>query len=536
MRGRMMEMPLLVSSLIEHAGRVHESQEVVTRTVEGPIDRSTWGQVRDRSKRLAGALESRGIAEGDRLATLAWNTRRHLEVYFGVSGMGAVVHTLNPRLHPSQLVYIINHAEDRVLFVDGTFVPLVEAIAGDLDSVETIVVLTDSGHMPDTSLANAIPYEDFIRAHDGDYGWPTLDENAAAALCYTSGTTGHPKGALYSNRSTVLHAFGVSLKDVFDLGMGSACLPIVPMFHACAWGIPYAAALTGTKLVMPGPRMDPEAITELMVDHEVTTSAGVPSVFLPLLQHWRDTTGAKPASLATVLLGGAAPPRSLIEALEDEFGIEFRHGWGLTETSPLASVNTLTPRHRGMPAQERAAFQTKQGRPPFGIELRIVGGGGEELPNDGASMGEIHCRGPWVVSGYYRDDEPKLTADGWFPTGDVATISDDFYIQITDRTKDLIKSGGEWISSIDVENTAMGHPEIAMAAVIGVPDERWGERPLLIGVPVEGSSPSKESVIEHLSGTLAKWQLPDDVIFVDALPIGGTGKVQKTKLREMYGA
>jgi acyl-CoA synthetase (AMP-forming)/AMP-acid ligase II len=532
MRGAMMDTPLLISSLIEHAGTVHAGQEIVTRSVEGPIHRSTWGEVRERSRRLASALRRLGIEPPDRLATLGWNTHRHLEIYYGVSGMGAVCHTLNPRLHPTQLVYIVTHAEDRVLFVDLTFVPLVEAVADQLSCVEHFVVLTDAANMPDTSLPNALSYEQLLERGE-DFSWPTVAETDAAALCYTSGTTGHPKGALYSHRSTVLHALAVSLPDVFDLHRGASVLPIVPMFHACAWGLPYAAAATGAKLVMPGPKMDPQSVTELLQAEDVTFSAGVPSVFLALVEYWRKH-GA-PEALQMVLLGGAAPPRSLIAALEGEFGIEFRHGWGMTETSPLGAVNTLLPSHRERTLLERSAFQTKQGQPPYGIELRIVGQDGEALPHDGVAFGELQVRGPWVVDGYFKSDEQKLTTDGWFPTGDVATIDPEFYVQITDRTKDLIKSGGEWISSIDVENTAMGHEDIAMAAVIGLPDPKWGERPLLIAVPAPGREPSADSILEYLSGTLAKWQLPDEVVFVDSLPMGATGKVRKTKLREEYG-
>lgn len=533
MRGRMMEGPLLISNLIKHAGRVHGDQQIVTRTVEGPIVHSTWGEVLRRSKQLAQAMTEAGIGRGDRVATLGWNTQRHLEAYFGVSGMGAVCHTLNPRLHPTQLIYIMNHAEDRVLLVDITFVPLVEAVADKLRTVERYVVMTDAAHMPDTSLPSAVSYEEFIGGHSGNYSWPTLDESAASALCYTSGTTGHPKGALYSHRSTVLHAMGVTMPDVFNLSRATTVLPIVPQFHACAWGLPYATAATGSKLVMPGPRLDPEGLTELLEDEAVHFCAGVPSVFLGLVQHWRET-GNAPSSLEMVLLGGAAPPQSLIATLEGEFDIEFRHGWGMTETSPLGSVNTLLPSHRSWPVDERSAFQTKQGRPPFGIELRIVDQDDAVLPHDGHAFGELQVRGPWVVDGYFRSDAEELSPDGWFPTGDVATIDADAYVQITDRTKDLIKSGGEWISSIDVENTAMGHADIAMAAVIGVPDEKWGERPILIAVPTPDTEPTSERILEYLSHSLAKWQLPDAVIFVDALPMGATGKVQKTKLREEY--
>ena len=534
MRGRMMQAPLLVSSLIEHAGDVYPDQEIVTRTVEGPIHRYTWSDARARARRLGSALVTQGIREGDRIGTLAWNTHRHLEVYYGVSGIGGVCHTLNPRLHPTQLVYIVNHAEDRVLFVDLTFVPLIEAVAEQIPNVETVVVLTDSENMPATSLGNAVSYEDFIIDGDIDFDWPHLDEHAAAALCYTSGTTGNPKGALYSNRSTVLHAFGVCMPDVFDLRAASTVLPIVPMFHACAWGIPYAAAATGSKIVFPGPRYDADALSDLMSQEDVTYCAGVPSVFIPLVQYWKDT-GSKPKSLNMVVVGGAAPPRALMATMEGEFGIEFRHAWGMTETSPLGSVNTLLPSHRAQSVEEYSQFQTKQGRPPFGVQVRIVDDDGKTLPHDGVVFGELQVRGPWVIDGYFKEEESSLTHDGWFPTGDVATIDSQSYIQITDRTKDLIKSGGEWISSIDVENTAMGHPDIVMAAVIGVSHEKWGERPLMIAVATPDSSPTKESILEHLSETLAKWQLPDDVIFVDELPMGATGKVRKVTLRAEYG-
>ena len=533
MRGRMMETPLLISSLIEHAGRVHGDQEIVSRSVEGPIHRYTWRDARDRSRQLAQALESHGITSGDRIGTLAWNTYRHLELYYGVSGTGAVCHTLNPRLHPTQLVYIVNHAEDRMLFLDLTFVPLAEAVADELPTVELYVVLTDSEHMPETTLPNAVTYEDFISGHDGAYEWPTLDENDAAALCYTSGTTGHPKGVLYSHRSTVLHAFGVAMPDAFNMSPSTCVLPIVPLFHACSWGLAYAAPLAGAKMVFPGPLHDPASLTELMTDEAVNYSAGVPSVFIPLVQYWRDQ-GKAPPSLNVVAMGGSAPPPSLGAALEEDFGIEFRHAWGMTETSPLGSINTLMPMHRDLPHEERRLFQTKQGRPPFGVEIRIVDDQGKRLPHDGIAFGELQVRGPWVVHSYFKDNETRLTEDGWFPTGDVATIDAQSYIHITDRSKDLIKSGGEWISSIDVENTAMSHEDIVMAAVIGIPDERWGERPIMIAVAAPDTDPSKESIIEFLSGTLAKWQLPDEIIFVDELPMGATGKVQKAKLREQY--
>ena len=534
MRGRVMQMPLLVSSLIEHAARVHGDREIVSREMDGSVHRGTWGESRDRALRLAGALRARGITVADRVATFAWNTHRHLEVYYAVSGMGAVCHTVNPRLHPTQLTYILNHAADRVLFLDPPFIPLVEAVLDELESVETYVVLCGSDELPDSKLPGALAYEDLIGEHDGDFEWPELDENAAAALCYTSGTTGNPKGALYSHRSTILHAYGIMSPDVFGLSRASSVMPIVPLFHASAWGIPYGAAAAGSKLVFPGAQLNPGSITELLRDEGVTQCAGVPSVFIPLLQHWRDSGGQKPPELELMVIGGSAPARSLIESIEGEFDIEFRHAWGMTETSPLGSSNVLTPTQREQPPARRSEDHLKQGRPPFGVQLRIVAEDGTVLPNDGNAFGELQVRGPWVVDGYFADDTERLTEDGWFPTGDVATLDPDCNIRITDRTKDLIKSGGEWISSIDVENTAMGHPGITMAAVIGIPDEKWVERPILIAVPATDPAPSPESLLEHLSGTLAKWQLPDRIIYVEALPMGATGKVQKTKLREQY--
>ncbi len=534
MRGRMMQLPLLISSLIEHAGRVHGNQEVVSRTIEGPVHRCTWRDVQTRSKQLAGALEARGITLGDRLGTLAWNSHRHIEIYYGTSGMGTVCHTVNPRLHPSQLAYIVNHAADRILFLDPSLVPLIESVVDQLQSVETFVVLCDGDHLPDTKLPGVVAYEDLLTEHDGDYAWPTLDEGTAAALCYTSGTTGNPKGVLYSHRSTVLHAYGIVQPDVFNLGRGTVVLAMVPLFHASAWGLPYASAAAGSKIVLPGPSLDPEGLTELFWQEGVTSCGAVPSAFVPLLQHWRETGRRKPPALEMALIGGAAPARSLIEALEGEFDILCRHSWGMTETSPLGSTNVLTAEQRSEPVHLRSLHHIKQGRPPFGVELRIVDEHGKVLPNDGLALGELQVRGPWVVDGYYASEDHTLTTDGWFPTGDLATLDDECCIQITDRTKDLIKSGGEWISSIDVENKAMGHPGITMAAVIGVPHEKWGERPILIAVPATDPPPTRESVLEHLQSSLAAWQLPDEVIFVDALPMGPTGKVRKSQLRETY--
>ena len=534
MRGLMMETPLLISSLVEHAARVFSDAEIVTRTVEGPIHRYTWKDVRSRSRRLARALQASGVREGDTVATLAWNTHRHLELYYGVSGLGAVLHTVNPRLHSTQLVYVLNHAADRILFVDLTFVPLAEAVWEQLDTVKTLVVLTDRGHMPETEIPGALCYEEWIGGHSDDFRWPELDENAAAGICYTSGTTGQPKGALYSHRSTVLHAMALSLPGGMTAGEGEALLPVVPMFHVMAWGTPYAVAMCGCKLVMPGPRLDGEALTELMNLESVTHYMGVPTVHLGLLTYWQESGSSVP-SLKVATTGGAAPTRSMLEAFRSR-GVDVIHGWGMTETSPVGSISRLSPLCDDLDEEERIELLMMQGRPQFGVELRIVDDRGEPLPHDGAASGELQIRGPWVISAYLGGEPGSaLDAEGWFSTGDVATIDARGRMKITDRKKDLVKSGGEWISSIDLEDMAMRHPEIARAAVIGVPHEKWGERPVLIAVPTPGGDPSKQSVLEFLEGLVARWWLPDDVIFVDALPLGGTGKVQKTELRARYG-
>ncbi len=534
MRGLMMDRPLLISSLLEHAAEVFASAEIVTRTVEGPVHRYSWPAVRRRSKQLAQALQGLHLRDGDAVATIAWNTHRHLELYYRVSGMGAVVHTVNPRLHPTQLVYVLNHAQDRALFVDLSFVPLVEAVWDQLQSVRHVVVLTDRSHMPDTSIAGALCYEDLLAAQDGNYDWPTFDENTASGICYTSGTTGNPKGVVYSHRSSVLHAYGAALPGAIPAGPGEALLPVVPMFHVNAWGIPYGAAMCGYKLVMPGPRLDGAGLTELMTAEGVTICCGVPTVHLGLLAHWR-ATGENVPSLKAVTIGGAAPASSMISEFRSR-GIGVVHGWGMTETSPVGTISRLTAAEEGLDDAAQIALLMKQGRQLFGVDLRVVDADGLPLPRDGKSTGELQVRGPWVCSAYLGDEPGSaLQKDGWFPTGDVAVLHADGTLQITDRKKDLIKSGGEWISSIDLENAAARHPEIAQAAVIGVPHAKWGERPLLIAVPAPGASPTKESVLEFLEGQVARLCLPEDVIFVDNLPLGATGKVQKARLREQYG-
>jgi fatty-acyl-CoA synthase len=533
MRGLMMDRPLLISSLLEHAAEVFASVPIVTRTVEGPLHRYTWTGVRQRSKQLARALKALEVHDGDAVATIAWNTHRHLEVYYGVSGMGAVVHTVNPRLHPSQVVYVLNHAQDRALFVDLTFLPLVEAVWDKLQSVRHLVIMTDRAHMPDSKIPGALCYEELLAGQEDRYDWPTFDENIAAAICYTSGTTGNPKGVVYSHRSSVLHAYGVALPGALPVGPGETLLPVVPMFHVNAWGIPYGAAMCGYKLVLPGPRLDGAGLTELMNAEGVTTYCGVPTVHLGLLAHWK-ASGERVSSLRTITTGGAAPTSSMIREFRS-LGISVVHGWGMTETSPVGTLSRITAAEEGLDDAAQVAFLMRQGRKLFGVELRVVGPDGTPLPHDGRSYGELQIRGPWVCSGYLGDEPGSaLDPEGFFPTGDVAVLHPDGTMQITDRKKDLIKSGGEWISSLDLEDAAARHPEIAMAAVIGVPHEKWGERPVLIAQAAPGASPTKESVLEFLEGQVAKLWLPDEVIFVEALPLGATGKVQKAALRERY--
>lgn len=540
MRGLMMNRPLLISALLDHAATVHHDQEIVSRTVEGTIHRYTYRDAHRRAKQLANVLTELGVAHGDRVGTIAWNGYRHFELYYGISGMGAVCHTMNPRLHPAQLAYIVNHAEDKLLFVDLSFLPLVEAVAGHLTTVEAVVVMTDRAHMPPAKpdslgkTARLLCYEELMADRADAFEWPELDENTASSLCYTSGTTGHPKGVLYSHRSTVLHSFALALPAAFHMAEDQTVLPVVPMFHVNAWGLPYAAALTGTKLVFPGPKLDGESLTELLDGEKVTCTAGVPTVWLALLDYWRQS-GRRVPSLQRVVIGGSAASRSMIEAFMDEFGIEVVHAWGMTETSPFGAASKLKPAVCNAGKEERYRVLCKQGRPPFGVEMRVVDDAGNPQPWDGRSAGELQVRGPWVSSGYFKLEHSAAHEDGWFDTGDVVTIDSDAYMQITDRTKDLIKSGGEWISSIDLENLAMGHPAVAQAAVIGIPDEKWTERPLLIVVPRAGTSPTKDDILALFKDKVANWWIPDDVIFVEEIPLGATGKVQKSKLRELYG-
>jgi len=535
MLGLMMNRPLLISSIIRHADRCHGDAEIVSRTIEGPIHRCTYREAHVRARKLARALARLGVAPGDRVGTLAWNGYRHFELYYGVSGMAAIIHTINPRLFFEQLTYIVNHAEDRLVFFDSTFVALAEKLSPHCPKVTTWIALTDRAHMPkETTLRNLLCYEDLLAAETDDFDWPEFDENTAAGLCYTSGTTGNPKGVLFSHRSSLLHAYAVSLPDSKGYSAHSVVLPIVPMFHVNAWGIPHAAPLTGAKLVFPGCGMDGASLYELFESEKVESSAGVPTVWLGLIAHMKER-GLKFSTLKSATIGGAAVPPAMVRTLEEDFGLKVLHGWGMTEMSPVGTINTEKAKHRSMPAADRFALSLKQGRPLPGVEMKVVDAEGVELPWDGKAAGNLLVRGPWVLREYFRGEGGNpLTADGWLPTGDVGTIDPDGYLQITDRSKDMIKSGGEWISSIELENVAVGHPAVAEAAVIGVRHPRWSERPLLIVVRKPGAKVDREAVLGFYEGKIAKWMMPDDVVFVEELPHTATGKLSKRTLREQF--
>jgi acyl-CoA synthetase (AMP-forming)/AMP-acid ligase II len=535
MRGLMQDTPLLISSLIEYAALYHGDREIVSKTVEGPIHRTNYRELNKRAKRVANALTRLGIKLGDRIGTLAWNGYRHMELYYGVSGIGAVLHTINPRLFPEQIEYIVNHAEDQYLFVDLTFVPLLEKLAPALKPVKGYVIMTDEAHMPKTSLPNVICYETLLAKESEELTWPKFDENTASSLCYTSGTTGNPKGVLYSHRSTVLHSFATCMKDVLGIHSGDSILVVVPLFHANAWGIPYGAAMSGAKLVLPGQHLDGKSVYELLSQERVTMTAGVPTVWLMLFGYLDQNPDAKLPDLQRVVIGGSAAPRSMIERFEKQFGASTIHAWGMTEMSPLGTTGNLLPKHAELPFEKRIDVQVKQGRAVYGVELKIVNDEGEELPRDGKAFGDLMVRGPWITAGYFKGEGGQvLDKDNWFKTGDVATLDPDGYMQITDRSKDVIKSGGEWISSIDLENEAVGHPAVAEAAVIGVPHPKWQERPLLIVVKKKDMEVTREELLKFLEGRIAKWWLPDDVVFVNELPHTATGKLLKTKLRQDF--
>ena len=534
MFGLMQDQPLLISSLIEFAARHHGSTEIVSRRVKADLHRSSWRTVAERSRQVAGALDALGLNFSDRVATLAWNGYRHLELYFGVSGSGRVLHTLNPRLAPDQVVWIANHAEDRVLCFDMTFLPLIKAIWRQCTTVRHWVALCDADALPtDTGIEGLLSYEAWIAPQATAYTWPRFDERSAASLCYTSGTTGNPKGALYSHRSTVLHAYAGALPDALNLSARDSILPVVPMFHVNAWGLPYGAAATGAKLVFPGPALDGKSVYDLIESERVTMAAGVPTVWLGLLNHMAQG-GLRFSTLTRTVIGGSACPPAMIRAFKDQYGVTVLHAWGMTEMSPLGTVCTLKLHQMAGTPEQQMTVLLKQGRAIFGVEMKIVDPEGQELPWDGQSSGDLMVKGPWIISSYFKGEGGNPLVDGWFPTGDVASIDPDGFMQITDRSKDVIKSGGEWISSIDVENIAVAHPAVAMAACIGVRHPKWDERPLLVVVKKPGSDVTREELLSFYEGKVAKWQVPDDVAFVDAIPLGATGKMQKMKLREQF--
>jgi 3-(methylthio)propionyl---CoA ligase len=532
MHGLMQDQPLLISSLITYADRHHGATEIVSRTVEGPIHRYTYRDAHARARRLANALKRLGVAPGERVGTLAWNTFRHLEIYFATSGIGAVCHTINPRLFPEQIVYIANHAEDRFVFFDLTFVPLVEKLRPLCKAVKGWVAMTDRAHMP-ASLPDALCFEELVAEQIDALDWPQLDERAASSLCYTSGTTGNPKGVLYSHRSTILHSYAAALPDAMNLSARDVILPVVPMFHANAWGLPYACLLVGAKMVFPGAALDGKSLFELFEGERVTFSAGVPTVWLALLQFMAQSK-QRFGTLKRTIIGGSACPPAMIRAFETEHGVEVLHAWGMTEMSPLGTVAQLKARHRDSGVEERLAVKNKQGRALFGVDFKIVDGAGKDLPWDGRAFGDLLVRGPWIAQGYFKGEGGDPLRQGWFPTGDVVTVDPEGYIQVTDRSKDVIKSGGEWISSIDLENVAVAHPAVAEAAVIGIRHPKWDERPLLIVQKKSGAQVTREELLAFYDGKVAKWWVPDDVVFVESLPHTATGKLLKTKLREDF--
>ncbi len=532
--GQMQQQPLLVSSLLVHAERHHGDREVVSRRVEGDLHRYTYRDVAKRSRKLANALKTLGIGDTDRVGTLAWNGYRHLELYYAVSGSGAVLHTLNPRLHPDQVVYICGHAEDQALFFDLTFLPLVEAVAARLTTVKTFVAMIDRDKMPAASkIPNLVCYEDLLDAASEEFDWPTFDEGRASSLCYTSGTTGNPKGVLYSHRSTVLHTLAVALPDALNLSSTDAVLPVVPMFHVNAWGLPYACCMVGAKLVFPGAGLDGKSLHDLFEAEGVTMAAGVPTVWQGLLSHV-ETQGLRFSTMKRTVIGGSAAPRAMVEKFERGYGVHVIHAWGMTELSPVGTVCAFKGKHAGAGEEQRFAVQAKQGRAVYGVDMKIVDDKGAEIAFGSETSGDLYVRGPWVIDQYFASDSERPLVDGWFRTGDVARIDADGYMQITDRSKDVIKSGGEWIGSIDLENIAMGHAAVAMAACIAIAHPKWDERPLLVVVKKPGVDVSRDELIAYYEGKIAKWWTPDDVVFVDAIPLGATGKMQKNLLRERF--
>jgi len=534
MLGLMQDWSLLLHRIIDHAANFHGERKVISRSIEGPIHTTDYRQVRARALKVSQRLSKDGIKLGDRVATLAWNTWRHLEAWYGIVGIGAIYHTVNPRLFPDQVIWIINHAEDRVMMTDLTFVPFLEKIADKLPTIERYILLTDAAHMPKTTLKNAVAYEDWIAEADGDFKWASFDENTAAGMCYTSGTTGHPKGVLYSHRSNVLHAYIAALPDSKGICSRDIVMPVVPMFHANCWSLAFSTPMVGATMVMPGAKMDGASIYELLDTFKVSFTAAVPTVWLMLLQDL-EKTGRRLPHLKRVVIGGSACPRAMTKAFQEKYGVEVVHAWGMTEMSPLGSLCTMKPEYASLEGDARLNVQMKQGHPPFGVEMKITDDAGRDLPWDGKTFGRLKVRGPAVAKAYYKGEGGEaFDKDGWFDTGDVATMDQYGYMQITDRAKDVIKSGGEWISSIDVENLAVGHPKVAEAAVIGVSHPKWDERPLLVIVLKKGETVTKEELLEFMHGKIAKWWMPDDVVFVEDIPHTATGKIQKITLRQRF--
>ncbi len=533
MLGLMQNWPLLCHRIIEHAATYHPARKVVSRSVEGPIHTTTYADVQKRALKVSQRLEKDGIKLGDRVATLAWNTWRHLEAWYGMLGLGAIYHTINPRLFPDQIVWIVNHAEDRVMMTDLTFLPLLEKIADRLKPIERYVVLTDKAHMPATPLKNAVAYEEWIGSVDGDFAWRQFDENTAAGMCYTSGTTGNPKGVLYSHRSNVLHSLMAAQPDAMNVSCRDVVLPVVPMFHANCWGLALTTPMVGATMVMPGAKLDGASIYELLDTQRVTFTAAVPTVWLMLLQHL-EANKLKLPYLKHVVIGGSACPRAMTEKFQDDYGVDVCHAWGMTEMSPLGTLGSLKPEYSALDHDATLDIKMKQGHPPFLVEMKITDDEGRELPRDGKTFGRLKVRGPAVTRRYFKEDHDTVDADGFFDTGDVSTIDPLGYMQITDRSKDVIKSGGEWISSIEIENLAVGHPKVAEAAVIGVKHPKWDERPLLIVVLKKDQKATKAEMIDFISGKVAKWWVPDDVVFVDEIPHTATGKILKTALRDQF--
>ena len=534
MLGGMMYQPLLISGLIEHAARWHGETEIVSVETTGGIDRSSWGEVATNSRRLASALEQRGFEKGERIATLAWNNRRHLELYYGIAGAGMVCHTLNPRLPPEQLIYIVGHAEDRLLFVDRTFLPIVAKVRAELKTLRGVVLMGPRDEEAAAMIDGLLFHDELVAEGDPAYAWPALEETAPSGLCYTSGTTGNPKGVLYTHRSTVLHSLGANQPDGLALKGSDTVMPVVPMFHVNAWGVAYIAAIAGCKLAMPGPGLDGDSLVRLIDAEEVTVALGVPTIWMGLLGAL-EKSGATKTSLQRTIVGGSALPPSMIPIFRDRYGVELIHAWGMTETSPIGTLNQLLQKHQHLSDAEKAEIRQGQGRPLYGVDMRIVDAEGHILPNDGETQGQLQIRGHWIVNNYFGQEKHALTFDGWFDTGDIATLDPDGYMIIRDRAKDIIKSGGEWISTVELENIAIAHPEVANAAAIAARHEKWDERPVIIVQKRPNATVTEAEILAFYDGKVAKWQVPDKVIFVESLPLGATGKVVKAKLRELYG-